>query len=471
MVIAVLLLFPPIASALLLPVRSPKLDKLIIGLYAVLHLAGSVYLCFDSQQWTPYFRTDPLNVVLLVILSILNFGTSFYQGVFLEHSGLNRRWHAFYASFLLLFLFAMTGLLLSTHLGLLWVFMEATTLAGAPFLYYEGNRAALEATWKFVFINSIGIALAFVGILLLSLGSAPGVGLFFSDLERCAPGMNGFWLSLAVPFLLVGFGTKVGLAPVHAWLPDAHAEAPSAISAMLSGALLNTAFLGVLRVMRVARAGGHGEVFSHLLVVMGLLSLFVCAVFVMRSRNYKRMLAYSSVENMGLAALATGLGGIGYLAAVIHLAAHSLAKASCFLTAGNIHHRYRSKQIQDVTGLLRSDPGSGRLWLAGFLFLAAFPPSPAFLSELFMVMAMWARGWWWMIPVFFLLLAAVVYGMGRTVCRMAFGTAERELHMNSIPVVNYWPQTLFLVTAAVVGCWCLPPVAGLFQRAAAYLAG
>ncbi|MBP7864717.1 MAG: hypothetical protein KA419_02110 [Acidobacteria bacterium] len=471
MVIALLLLSPLALAALLLPLRSPRLNAFVIKLFAVGHLAGTVALWLRPDSWTPYFAIDPLNILFLLLLSVLNFGTSFYQGVFLKRSGLTARWHTFYAVFLLLFLFSMTGLLLSTHLGLLWVFMEATTLAGAPFLYYEGNRAALEATWKFVFICSVGIALAFVGILLLSMGLGPGDTLFFADLEANARGINPFWLGLSIPFLLVGFGTKVGLAPVHAWLPDAHAEAPSPISAMLSGALLNTAFLGILRFMKIAERAGRGEAVSRLLLVMGFLSLFVCAVFVLRSRNYKRLLAYSSVENMGLAAIGAGLGGIGLLAAVIHLTSHSLAKAGCFLTAGNILHRYRTKEIDDVRGVLRADPASGGLWLAGFAALAAFPPSPAFLSEFFMIQAMLGRGWGWMIVPFALLIAVIVFGMGRSVLGMAFGTPIGKLRPGRIPAANYWPQAAFLLAAATVGCWAVAPLTRLLREAAAYLGG
>ncbi len=471
MLIAILILFPLVAGVLLLGLKSKAANVATIYLYAVLHLVISVWLWRQPSSLLPFFRVDNLNILFLLVLSVLYLGVAFYHGDFLKQSGLSPRWHTWYAICLLLFNCCMTGVILSTHLGLLWVFVEGTTLASAPFIYYEGNKAALEATWKYVFICSVGIALAFVGIILLSMSAGDTVSLFFDDLGANADKLSPFWLRLAFPFILMGFGTKMGLAPVHAWLPDAHAESPAPISAVLSGTLLNTALLGILRVYRVMDLAGQAAQARILLVAMGFLSLFVCAVFVLKNRNYKRMLAYSSIENMGLIAIGTGLGGVGIFAAMLHLVAHSLGKASLFLTAGNILGHYGTKEVAGVRGLLRVDRTTGWLWIFGFLALAAFPPFPAFLSEFLMAGAILDGGFAWMLVPFFLLLTVILFGMGHSIMQMAFGDPNPSVRRQRTPLVNYVPQVLFLAILVVVGLAMPAPVYDLVQRAAVSLGG
>jgi len=471
MLIALLMLFPLLAGALLLALKSKTANVVVIYAYAALHLAVTMVLCARPAGLAPFFRVDDLNIVFLLILSVLYGGVSLYHGDFLRHSGLSRRWHTWYAICLLLFGFSMTGVILSTHLGLLWVFVEATTLASAPFIYYEGNKAALEATWKYVFICSVGIALAFVGIILLSMSAGEHASLFFDDLGAHAGLLSPFWLKLAFPFILVGFGTKMGLAPVHAWLPDAHAESPAPISAMLSGTLLNTALLGILRVYRIMDQAGQAAPARTLLLVMGFLSLFVCAVFVLRSRNYKRMLAYSSIEHMGLVAIGIGLGGAGVFAAMLHLVAHSLGKAACFLTAGNILGLFGTREIRGVRGLPRVDPLTGWLWVFSFLAVAAFPPFPTFLSEYLLAGTILASGRIWLLGLFLLLLTVILAGMSHSILRMVSGVPDPAVRPQKIPVFNYIPQLLFLAALVILGLAMPDPVLRLLERAAASLGG
>jgi hydrogenase-4 component F len=338
----------------------------------------------------------------------------------------------------------MTGVLLSTHLALLWVFIEATTLTSAPFITFDRSRRSLEALWKYVFICSIGIALSFVGIILLSMGAGHLDSLFFSDLCRNARSIDPFWLKTAFLFLVIGFGTKAGLAPVHAWLPDAHSEAPSPVSAMLSGTLLNAALLGIARVFKLMTLAGAGSEARTILVVMGFLSLFVSAVFMLKSVNYKRMLAYSSIENMGIAAIGISAGGIGAFAAMLHIASHSLTKASFFLTSGNIYHRHHTKDIGSVQGLLKSDAVTGWLWIACFLGIAGFPPFPSFFSELLVAQSLLKQGSAGLAALYLVLLAVIVYGMGRAVFRMSFGSGSREPE-GRLHVLEYAPQIVFLL--------------------------
>ena len=235
---------------------------------------------------------------------------------------------AVFAGCLLLFLATMTLVTVSRHLGLMWVGVEATTLASAPLIYFHRHHRSLEATWKYLLICSVGIALALLGNFFVAVAArsagGPMIHLTIDDLVAHAGSLNPLWLKAAFLFFLVGYGTKMGLAPLHTWLPDAHSEAPSVVSALLSGALLNCAFLTILRTHSLLSAAGLAAFSSDLLVLFGLLSMAVAAVFILGQADFKRMLAYSSVEHMGILALGIGIGGAATFGAMLHAVNHSL---------------------------------------------------------------------------------------------------------------------------------------------------
>ncbi|MFQ5731433.1 MAG: proton-conducting transporter membrane subunit [Planctomycetaceae bacterium] len=242
-------------------------------------------------------------------------------------------------------------------------------------------------------------------------------------LLETAAGLDSFWLKVAFLFFLVGYGTKMGLAPLHTWLPDAHSEAPSPVSALLSGALLNCAFLGIIRVHRLCVAAGEAEFSRSLLVLFGLLSMAVAAVFIIRQTDFKRMLAYSSVEHMGILAFGVGIGGAGVFGAMYHAFNHSLIKAALFLTAGNILAAYRTKNVGDVTGVGKILPVTGALWMAGFLAITGSPPFGSFLSEFAILKAALDGGQTGAAVLYLALLAMIFIGMAGIVLRMTQGVA------------------------------------------------
>jgi hydrogenase-4 component F len=259
---------------------------------------------------------------------------------------------------------------------------------------------------------------------------------------------------LSLSFILVGFGTKVGFAPVHAWLPDAHSESPSPVSALLSGTLLNAALLGVIRVSKILKLAGLEWYVNNLLLLMGFLSLFICAVFIIRIENYKRMLAYSSIENMGIIAIGLGSGELGIFAAMLHLTAHSFIKASLFLTSGNIVHRYSTKNISEVRGLLNADKMTGWLWIVSFIAIAGMPPFPLFLSEFFIAKSLLSNGSVFYTVLFFLFLTIILAAMGRSVLRMSFGdmpfTDVQVSEQKKLSVPEYLPQLIFLLMLIIM---------------------
>ena len=325
-----------------------------------------------------------------------------------------------------LFLATMTLVAESRHLGLLWVGVEATTLASAPLIYFHRHHRSLEATWKYLLICSVGIALALQGNFFLAVAAkgTPEVHLTIEHLMAGSRQLDPLWLKAAFLLLLVGYGTKMGLAPMHTWLPDAHSEAPSVVSALLSGALLNCAFLGILRVHALMGAAGLGDFSSQLLIGLGLVSMAVAAVFIIEQADFKRMLAYSSVEHMGILSLGAGLGGLAGMGSMLHMVNHSFTKAMLFLLAGNILAAYRTKSTRQVRGLLQALPLTGPLWLAGFLAIAGSPPFGLFVSELIILKGALQGGHVLVATAYLLALGVIFAAMARSVLQMAYGTPE-----------------------------------------------
>ena len=445
----------------------------MINLYALLHFVVSLAFCLNIDflpmwQTSKFFAVDSTNKIFLMVMSIVFLAVAIYNNGYTKNEASLTRKLRHYTYMVLFFVFSMTGAVLSTNLGASWVFIEGTTLASAYLIYFHKTKHSIEAAWKYVFICSIGIALAFVGIILMTVATGSLNTLFYSELFNNAPLFNHFWLQLSFVFILFGIGTKMGLAPVHFWLPDAHAEAPSPISALLSATLLNSAFLMIVNVFRIMVLSGCDSFARIMLLAMGFLSLFITAVFVYHINNYKRMLAYSSIENMGILAIGTALGGVGMLAAIIHLIGHSLIKASFFLTSGNVLEIYGTKKIKSVTGLMKTDRKTAWLWVASFLGIVAFPPSVLFISEFLMVKTMFLKGHFIMCALFLLLLTIVLYGLGKAVVKMSFSAPTHEVEPVKLSWTMYLPQVVMLILAFVIGIY-MPQ--GLTQAILATVAG
>lgn len=456
--INLILLFPLLACLILFLFKSKFLNNLMINLYAIIHFIVSLAFCFNLDllpmwQSCKFFAVDDTNRIFLMVMSIVFLAVAIYNNGYIKNDAFLTKKIRHYSYMVLFFVLSMTGAILSTNLGVAWVFIEGTTLASAYLIYFHKTKHSIEAAWKYVFICSIGIALAFVGIIMMTIATGNLNTLFYNELYNNAPLFNHFWLQLSFVFILFGIGTKMGLAPVHFWLPDAHAEAPSPISALLSAALLNSAFLVILNVFRIMVLAGCDSYARVMMMVMGFLSLFVTAVFVYHINNYKRMLAYSSIENMGILAIGTALGGVGMLAAIIHLIGHSLIKASFFLNSGNILEIYGTKKIKSVIGLLKTDKKTGWLWVASFLGIVAFPPSVLFISEFLMVKTMFLKGHFILCALFLLLLTIVLYGLGKAVIRMSFSAPSHEVEPVKLSWTMYLPQIVMLILAFVIGVY------------------
>ncbi len=455
-----ILIFPIIACILILLIKNKKFDMFMINTYAVVHFVATIMLAINKNCGTRYFAVDNTNLIFLIVLSFIFLMTVIYNNGYVKTFNYNNYSDSRirnYTLMILIFVLSMTGTILSVDLGISWVFIEATTLSSAYLIYFNKTKHSIEAAWKYVFICSIGISLAFVGIILLNISTGNINSLNFSELYANAGSFNHSWLKLSFVFMLFGFGAKMGLAPVHFWLPDAHSEAPSPISALLSATLLNSAFLVIVRIFKIMTLAGCTNYARIMLLVMGFLSLFVTAVFVYHIKNYKRMLAYSSIENMGILTIGTALGGVAYYAVILHLIGHSLAKSSFFLTSGNVLELFESKRVKSVNGLMSADKKTGWLWNLSFLAICAFPTSVLFVSEFLMIKTMILQKHYVLCVLFVLLLTIILYGLAKVVLKMSYGKLSNDKkqevleNKKKITFTMYVPQFIMLIFVFTLG--------------------
>ena len=485
-----LIVLPAFGSFLAFLIRNDTLRRALLILIVSVHAGTTACTWFvpAAPVFDGWMMLDAPGRLILNIVSGLFFAASFYVIAYLHREG--RRAitdseeaglffvnapEAIFIGCLLLLLSAMTLVTVSQHLGLFWVAMEASTLATGSLIYFHRHHRSLEAAWKYVLIGSVGIAMALLGnFFLATAGSfSKGIGLLLPDLVRRAPELNLAWLKAATIFLFVGYGTKMGLAPMHTWKPEAYSEAPAVVSALLAGALTNCAFLGVLRTQQVCAAAGHGAFGQDLLILFGLFSMGVGAAFIVGQNDYKRMLAYSSVEHMGILVLGVGIGGLGVYGALFHALNNALAKPMLFLVASNIRSVYKTRSAPAVTGVLKVLPATGVLWIVGFLATTGFPPFGLFLSEFIIFKASLDQGHPVLAGIFLSFLAIVFIGVATIVLRMAQGTPPKEIAAYPIRESIFFilPPALLGITVLMLGLFIPPSLNDLLKEAARELGG
>jgi len=468
---AILLITVPFLSGIIaFYTRNDILRRGLLIACACFHLGLSCMSWFWCPQGflNEWFTFDPISKVFLTITSILFWGASLYGTQYLTDESRRNKGaiggkklfsrEAVFCGCLLMFLSTMTMVIASQQLALLWVGVEATTLASAPLIYFHRTRRSLEAMWKYLLICSVGIAIALLGILFLAVADNNQSGMLLSSLLANAVTMNVAWLKAAFLLLFVGYGTKMGIAPLHTWLPDAHSEAPSVVSALLSGALLNCAFLGIIRIYQICAAAGLQKFCQDIFILFGLLSILFAAIFVLRAVDYKRMLAYSSVEHMGIMTLGLGLGGWAVFGSFVNMLGHSLAKAGLFFVAGNILSCFKTKRICDVRGLLNQGTRRiGILWIAGFLLITGMPPSAIFLGKFILLKEMLSQGHYWICVLFLDALGLIFIGMARVFISMTQGRpvemSEKTICSEGNSLFRWLIPMLFFILAVSLGIY------------------
>jgi hydrogenase-4 component F len=454
-----LVLLPLVFGTLALVAPNPRVRAWLVPAGAALHTALAAYIAYDPPEpmLARWLAIGPIGRLMVPLLSGQFLLCALYvPGYLAERS---ERPNRVFCACLLALLSSMSLVASSHHLGLMWVGVEAATLASAPLIYFMQSRASLEAIWKYLLIGSVGVAFALFGSFFLAsaaLQNGLSSSLLFEDLVRDAPLLSKPWLHVAFVVLLVGYGTKIGLAPMHTWKPDVYGEAPSVVGALLSGGVTTCSFVALIRVIQIMNAAGDHELVRSALLVFGLLSIAVAAAFMIRQRDFKRMLAYSSVEHMGIVAIGLGIGGLGTYGALLHLVNNSFGKGVLFMAAGNIHRITGSRLVSDVSGAVQRAPISGRLFLAGYFAITGSPPFGLFISELAILQGAFASGLYWVGGIFLALLAAVFIGMGATVTRVVQGAVSAEEGREREPLLTVLPALLCLAVILLLGVY-IPP--------------
>ena len=493
------LLFLPLGAGCIILLGTKAMCRVLLPLTALGHVVLAAWTTHavatgaEPKALNGLLAPDPLGTLFLMLASLLFMAASVYAVYYLREEdrlevhadihggpGFTNAPQRRLAACLCFFLSSITLVTTTPHLGALWVGIEGTTLSSAPLIYFHRHQRSLEATWKYLIICSVGIALAMVGNILLSVAfyTPEGMEAMVEGMDQLgwfvshARAAEETWLKAAFIFLLVGYGTKMGLAPLHNWLPDAHSQAPSLVSALLSGALLNCAMLGILRGHQIMLAAGLGGFSGGLLSFFGLLSLITAAIFIVGQGHYKRMLAYSSVEHMGILALGVGVGGLAVSGAMLHAVCHSLTKCMLFLLSGNILARYHTFSSYDIRGMRWTMPVTGALWMAGFLAVAGSPPFGIFISEFIIFKGMLAADSPLIATTYLLALAVIFVGLSVAVLRMVQGNRPVDMPQNQKePLLSVLPPLILGIAVLTLGLWIPDWLWNFLGQAAALIGG
>jgi hydrogenase-4 component F len=473
--IHLILAIPAIAAAVLAVTPSYRLSARINSAAALATLAAALSLFLQRPPVGLYLQVDDLSVVFIALNAFVGFTTSLFSGGYIAHEieigRLTQVRLRFYHAMYQVLMFGMNLALASNNLGLMWVAIELATLTTVVMVGIYRTHEALEAAWKYFILGSVGIALALFGTILVYVAARPVVGeglngMVWTVLISKVAAFDPAVLNVAFVFLLLGYGTKVGLAPLHAWLPDAHAEGPTPISAVLSGLLLNVALYAVLRFKMLLAANPAAVAPGPLMVTLGLTSVIFAAFMLYKRRDIKRMFAYSSIEHMGVIVFAFGMGGpLANFAGLLHMTMHSLTKSAIFFSVGHVAQVKGTQQIAGIRGLTTTHPILGWTLVAGVIAIAGLPPFGIFTSEFLVISSTFARA-----PA---LAVALVFGIliafGALILRLqglAFGDptpGTGRAHASYLPMFGH----LALVLAA--GLYFPPLITAWFQHVARIL--
>lgn len=424
---------------------------------------GAFFL--EMQSWqtpippTPHglLALDPLGHLFLTLVSVLFLATAIYFVGYHQQARISQR---VFLVCMLMLLAAQTLVCTSQHLGIMWVALEASSLAAPPLIYFRLGPRSLEATWKFLLMNSVGIALALLGIFCIAVATTRtegGLPLVVASLVNGARQLDPAWLRAGFLLALVGFGTKMGLAPMHSWKPDAYGEAPPPVAALMAGEMTLGAFIGILRIYQICFAAGQAPMANFWMSIFGLLSIATAGIFVVGNNDYRRILAYTSVEHMGILVLGVSLATTGgAYASMLHAMHNTLNKGVLLFVAGFIWRVYRTNRISEARGALHHHPAVGILLVAGLCATAGMPSFGMFYSELGILLAAIRHGQYWVAAIYLLALSVVFVGLMTAMLPMAFGDPPEPTAESSEPTPGWlWRQPVMLAPAAALAILAL----------------
>jgi len=473
--LAGVLLVPAVAAVLLAALPDYRVTARLNVLAAALTMLCALSLFFDRPPPGSYLLVDDLNSTFVVLTSFIGLTTSIFSASYIGHEletgRLTPPFVRFYHAMYQVLMFAMNLALVANNIGLMWVAIEFATLTTVLMVGIYRTHEALEAAWKYFILGSVGIALALFGTILVYMAARPVIGeglgaMAWTVLVKRAGGFDPALLDVAFVFLLLGYGTKVGLAPLHAWLPDAHAEGPTPISAVLSGLLLNVALYALLRFKMLLAANAAALAPGPLMMTLGLLSLVFAAFMLYRRRDIKRLFAYSSIEHMGIITFAFGIGGpLANFAGLLHMTMHSLTKSAIFFAVGHVAQVKGTQRVADMGGLTETHPLLGWGLILGVVAIAGLPPLGIFMSEFLVVSSTFARAPLLALVLVFGLLVALG-GLFLRLNSIAFGEPRGS---TAKAQASYVPMFAHLALVFAAGIYIPPALVGWFQNVAGLL--
>ena len=448
-IVSLLIAIAPLAS------RSERITNLIASLFALVQVASValvfVFDRFDTALLT-IFRADTLAVVFhLLMIAVLIFSLIHSSSYLRAEKVTTRSYNAYYTLLMLLAL-SITCVYYSYNLAMTWVFLELTTICSAGIIYHREFEQSLEATWKYIFVCSTGIAMAYLGILLLSTVAVEGT-LDYAALKSVIAEGNPLYLKLAFLLIVIGYSCKMEIFPLYTVGVDANFAAPAPASAFISTALVNAGFVSIMRIYTLYASS---EVFAwarNVLILIGILSLAVGAMFLRRTNNYKRFLSYSTVENMGIVAIGMGIGGVALWAAVFHVMCHTFIKSSMFYHVGVMRHIYDSYSINRIGNYMNINRIGAIGLIVGTLLLLAFPPSPLFVTEVMLFSEIATQGRWWLLIRMVALMCVVLYATWSRSLRLNCPSHPDELHLSEVNRRLSYSASVLLIVAIIVGIW------------------
>ena len=439
-----------------LVVRTERASNIISALFFVVQVASIVaifVLKLHDSVMLSVFRADTMAMLFHILMTAVLGFTLIHSSSYLHAEEVTTRSYKTYYTLLMLLSVAITCVYYSDNVAMTWVFLEATTICSAGIIYHREFQHSLEATWKYIFVCSTGIAMAYLGILLLSTVAEHG-SLDYASLKEVIANGNPLYLKVAFLLIVVGYSCKMEIFPLYTVGVDANYAAPAPASAYISTALVNAGFVSIMRIYTLYASAG--EVFAwarHVLILIGILSLAVGAMFLRRTNNYKRFMSYSTVENMGIVAIGMGIGGVALWAAVFHVVCHTLIKSSMFYQIGIMRHIYDSYSINRIGNYLNINRVGAIGFIVGTLVLLAFPPSPLFISEVMIFSEIVGVGSWWLLVAMLILMCVVIYNIWSRSLRLNYHSNQDTLHLSEVNRRLSYSAAVLLIIAIIIGLW------------------
>jgi len=414
----------------------------------------SIKKYFDGDQI--YFKADALGLIFITVLSILTIPTIIQSFAYFNSRAEKPRNKCIYLISLFVFIGSMTGVFMANHIGILWIFAEATTLSIALLIYHERTTEAVEATWKYIFVSSIALSFSFIGILLLDISiiDFTWANFTFSELQTVFINTNNkLLLQIAFLLIVIGFSVKMGVFPLHTVCIDAHAVAPSPISALVSTSLMNVGFVSIFRFYTML---SHSLIFNwmnHVMLIIGILSIVFSAVYMLKVKNFKRLIAYSSIENMGIVALGMASGGIAWFGAIFHLIIHSFVKSGLFFQTGQVIRVYNTKKVYFMSNYFKINAIGGVVMIIALLLLTAIPPSGLFFSEFMVFSSMIKDNYIAVVVMIMLLLCFILFVLSKYFMKILFSSQAHDVS-EKCQVISKWesvPQLVLFALAIYIG--------------------